>query len=221
MSGSHRPEVDDAGRDDVSRVLIATASEVTRSWFAQMQRLDGLAIVGITRRDASLVMHVEALAPDVVVIDGTDGDVGVIASVLESVTDPTVGVILLLSDETWNSAPSDIVPLGARAVLSPQPTVEELEATVRAVKAGLIVLEPRMLTLRSLPPSELKDPLTPREIDVLNALAEGLGNKQVAARLAISEHTVKTHLAAIFEKLDASNRTEAVTAGARLGLILL
>ena len=64
-------------------------------------------------------------------------------------------------------------------------------------------------------------PLTPREIDVLNALAEGLGNKQIAARLDISEHTVKTHLAAIFEKLEASNRTEAVMAGARLGLLLL
>jgi DNA-binding NarL/FixJ family response regulator len=75
--------------------------------------------------------------------------------------------------------------------------------------------------MRTVPSSRLEEPLTPREIDVLNALADGLGNKQIAARLAISEHTVKTHLAAIFEKLDVSNRTEAVTAGARLGLILL
>ena len=59
--------------------------------------------------------------------------------------------------------------------------------------------------------------LTAREIEVLRALADGLGNKQIAARLAISEHTVKFHVASIFEKLGAASRTEAVTMGIRLG----
>jgi DNA-binding CsgD family transcriptional regulator len=64
-------------------------------------------------------------------------------------------------------------------------------------------------------------PLTPREVEVLGMLAEGLGNKQIAARLGISEHTVKFHVASIFTKLHASSRTEAVTIGARAGVILL
>ncbi|HKC74673.1 MAG TPA: response regulator transcription factor, partial [Chloroflexota bacterium] len=63
--------------------------------------------------------------------------------------------------------------------------------------------------------------LTPREIEVLGMLAEGLGNKTIARRLGISEHTVKFHVGSIFAKLDASSRTEAVTLGARRGLIML
>jgi DNA-binding NarL/FixJ family response regulator len=64
-------------------------------------------------------------------------------------------------------------------------------------------------------------PLTRREIEVLGMLAEGLANKNIAARLQISEHTVKTHVASILTKLDAFSRAEAVAIGARRGLILL
>ena len=208
----------------MTRVLVAAASEPTRSWFAQLPRSNELAIVGITTRDASLEAQVQALAPDVVVIDVPDGEGETIASVMEGIGDPSVDVVLLMNEESLPAAPTELVRSGVRAVLSPRPTAEELEAAVRAIRAGFVVLEPRMLApaaLRMTPSPRLEEPLTRREIDVLNALAEGLGNKQIAARLAISEHTVKTHLAAIFEKLDASNRTEAVTAGARLGLVLL
>ena len=63
--------------------------------------------------------------------------------------------------------------------------------------------------------------LTPREAEVLRLIAEGLGNKQIAARLAISEHTVKFHVASVFAKIRASTRAEAVMIGARRGLIVL
>jgi DNA-binding CsgD family transcriptional regulator len=71
--------------------------------------------------------------------------------------------------------------------------------------------------------AELRGPdrLSAREVDVLAELARGAGNKQIAARLAISEHTVKFHVASIFAKLGVSSRTEAVTRGVRLGLIML
>ena len=68
------------------------------------------------------------------------------------------------------------------------------------------------------PPTQ---PLTRREVEVLGFLAEGLANKNIAARLGISEHTVKTHVASILTKLDAFSRAEAVAIGARQGLILL
>lgn len=63
--------------------------------------------------------------------------------------------------------------------------------------------------------------LTQREREVLALLADGFGNKQIAARLGISTNTVKTHLELLFDKLDVSTRTEAVTAAARMGLLLL
>jgi DNA-binding CsgD family transcriptional regulator len=68
------------------------------------------------------------------------------------------------------------------------------------------------------PPAE---PLTAREAEVLGLLSQGLPNKQIALRLQISEHTVKFHIAAIFAKLGAASRTEAVSIGARQGLITL
>ena len=63
--------------------------------------------------------------------------------------------------------------------------------------------------------------LTPREIEVLRMIAEGLGNKEIASKLGISDHTVKFHTSSIFAKLGASNRAEAVTLGIREGLIMV
>jgi DNA-binding CsgD family transcriptional regulator len=63
--------------------------------------------------------------------------------------------------------------------------------------------------------------LTPREREILALLADGLGNKQIAARLGIATNTVKTHLELLFDKLDVSTRTEAVTVAARMGFLLL
>ena len=71
-------------------------------------------------------------------------------------------------------------------------------------------------------PTETGDrTLTPREREILTLLGDGLVNKAIGLRLGISEHTVKTHLGAIYEKLEASNRAEAVATGLRRGLIML
>jgi len=69
--------------------------------------------------------------------------------------------------------------------------------------------------------AELYEALTPRELEVLEVLAEGLSNKAIASRLAITEHTVKFHVSSIFAKLGAENRTDAVRRGVRRGLITL
>ena len=224
----------------MARVLVATASETTRSWFAAFPaRRAGVSIIDIARPGADFPARVHALDPDLVVIDVADSDVETVASTLESIGDAAVNMVLLLDGERRQAPPSELLYPGVRAVLPRQPTIDELEAAVRAVEAGFIVVEAGVFealtrheegasTPRptgSMVPeglaSDLSQPLTPREVEVLSALAEGHGNKGIAARLGISEHTVKTHLAAIFEKLGASNRTEAVMAGARLGLLLL
>ncbi len=71
------------------------------------------------------------------------------------------------------------------------------------------------------PAADDRSALTPRELEVLGALADGASNKMIARRLGISFHTVKFHVAAILDKLDADSRTEAVAAAARSGLVML
>jgi two-component system, NarL family, response regulator YdfI len=124
-----------------------------------------------------------------------------------------------------------------RAVLPSRSSEKEIRAAIEAVAAGLIVLHPELMSelageendqvtfIPEYSPRELPDsplhPLSPRESEILNLLAAGLANKEIAWRLKISGHTVKFHVTSIFNKLDASTRAEAVAIGARRGLIIL
>ena len=108
---------------------------------------------------------------------------------------------------------------------------EEITAAIQAVASGLTTLD-RSLAQAALsglsrgaaqpePVGEREEPLTAREREVLQLLAQGIPNKQIAQRLSISEHTVKFHVSAIMTKLGAASRTEAVTTAARRGLLVL
>jgi DNA-binding NarL/FixJ family response regulator len=120
-----------------------------------------------------------------------------------------------------------IVRDGVRAVLPRESGADEIIAAVEAAAAGLVALpvdlaeeliadeEPRAVA------APTNGVLTPREREVLSLLAQGLANKSIAPRLGISEHTVKAHVASIFEKLGAGTRAEAVVMAARLGILLL
>jgi DNA-binding NarL/FixJ family response regulator len=119
---------------------------------------------------------------------------------------------------------------GALTVVETTTRLDDLVDVLDAVAAGLVVIPAgEVAALQSAPPRSLarlasqaqSAALSPREREILGLLAEGLGNKIVAARLGISEHTVKTHVASIFTKLGAETRAEAVAIGARTGVILL
>lgn len=109
-----------------------------------------------------------------------------------------------------------------RGLLARDAGDREVLAALEAAAAGLVCLDPTWaahLTPYSEQTSTVN--LTTREREVLLQLAEGLGNKEIAVRLGISEHTVKFHLGSLFGKLDATNRAEAVSAGLRRGLVWL
>jgi DNA-binding NarL/FixJ family response regulator len=89
------------------------------------------------------------------------------------------------------------------------------------VLAGALGPRPRRETLSARGAADPAQPLTARESEVLGMLAEGLGNKAIAARLGISTHTAKFHVASILAKLGAGSRTEAVTIGMRRGLVAI
>jgi DNA-binding NarL/FixJ family response regulator len=121
------------------------------------------------------------------------------------------------------------LPLRAWSILQLDTSQEELVAAVKALNQGLLVLaptlmkswfEPRLIAERGALEHPL-DELTSRESQVLELLSQGLANKQIALELDISEHTVKFHVSSIYSKLGATNRTEAVRLGARMGLITL
>jgi DNA-binding NarL/FixJ family response regulator len=116
---------------------------------------------------------------------------------------------------------------GARGYLSRRTTAEDLGQAIRTVRQGGMVLHPMAAAslLQRLQGqttvTQRPETLTPRELEVLRLLVEGLTNKAIAGRLGISDHTVKFHIGAILGKLGAASRTEAVTLAVRQGLVPL
>jgi DNA-binding NarL/FixJ family response regulator len=126
--------------------------------------------------------------------------------------------VVVLADET----PSlEALRNGARAVLPHDAPPRQIIAAIYAAAAGLAVVpvDESAPMLPHGPVEQLAEPLTPREMDVLEMLAEGLSNKAIAHGLTISEHTAKFHVNSILAKLHAGTRTEAVMRGIRLGLV--
>jgi two-component system, NarL family, response regulator YdfI len=216
----------------VIRALIAAASPVIRAGLeAVLSRSAAVMVVGSSSTDA-LADDIETHEPQVVLVavDSHDGPSGSLVSRVSLSPDSvsrTPAFVLLLDDASAAPA-ADALRGGARGVLPNDATPDEIIAALEAAAAGLVTLPAHVaadLASAVRPavrqPIAATQPLTPREVEVLGMLAEGLANKNVAARLGISEHTVKTHVASILTKLDAFSRAEAVAIGARRGLILL
>ena len=182
--------------------------------------------------------------PDVVLADLDDeADAAIVDGWLEALR-PTAGLVALsaegqgrrgersasitLLNELAHVAGDRGLAFGA---LRRDATPEEIAAALGAVAGGLITLDRRFAPLLLQPTIPLtpapeqftgpEEPLTARELEVLQLLAEGLPNKIIATRLHITEHTAKFHVSSILMKLGAASRTEAVTTAARRGLLML
>jgi DNA-binding NarL/FixJ family response regulator len=136
--------------------------------------------------------------------------------------------VLLLSDSAEQIKSLADLPLTGWGVLPIDFTESELIAALYAVDTGLITLSPDHFELLSSQPtpgskpaSEIPINLTARELEVLALLSDGLANKQISLELEISAHTVKFHISSIYQKLNVSNRAEAVRLGIQLGLIMV
>ncbi len=214
---------------DVLRVLIISADSLARAGLdALLAALDDIAPSGHIAAANELAAALDVYRPDVLLWDCAWSPEPLANTLLE--LEEVIGA----SDERRNAPPiialvsgreqaQELWQAGQRAVLMRSVAPETLAAAIRAVTAGLCVISPHFAgdipAVRSEGLSAPVEPLTDREREVLQLMAEGLANRAIARRLDISEHTVKFHANAIFGKLGVQSRTEAVVRATRAGLI--
>ncbi len=210
------------------RIFIVAASSLARMGLQGLLGSREIEVVGSAPDLESLSGQWADVQADVVLIDAA---AELLDGVVESVAASQIAseaAVVILSGHSDPVTLSGAMRAGVRAVLPGDLPAEQIVVALEAAAAGLVVVHSAVVgamfptahaASRSL--AELAEPLTPRESEVLQMLASGLANKQIAARLAISEHTAKFHVAAILGKLGAGSRTEAVSIGIRRGLVLL
>jgi len=179
--------------------------------------------------EAADLNELESLSPeaDVVIITSASAARADLAELL-SHSEPQPA-ILLISEVPEDAQALAGLPVRAWGILPLDTSAEELTAALRALGEGLLVGAPllmehllaRRLADEGVDADSPVEALTARETEVLQLLAQGLANKQIATKLRISEHTVKFHVSSIYTKLGVMNRTEAARVGVRRGLIIL
>ncbi|HUJ12440.1 MAG TPA: response regulator transcription factor [Thermoanaerobaculia bacterium] len=175
-------------------------------------------------RRAALVMRLAVFGDlalnEVAYVDDIRNTDVVVADTIDA-SRSSAPVLYLVKD---GSEASQAVARGARGVMLRSAPPRRLHSGIRAVADGFVIVDDEVAEAvlpRARARVDLIEPLTPREQQVAQLLAGGLTNKEIAQRLAITEHTVKFHLNGILRKLGVSTRTEAVVQAARLGLLVL
>jgi DNA-binding NarL/FixJ family response regulator len=210
----------------MTNLIVLAATQAERIGLRSMlDGCEGLAVLDTLPEVASL----DDLPSDVDVVVVTSDTLS--AFPLESLVteDGPALALLLLSDDEDDLQAIQNLDGHAWGLLPRDSSQDELLAAIRALSQGLVVLPPYLLThLSTSTPApiadsenELIDKLTPRENEVLQLLAQGLANKQIAVELGVSEHTVKFHVTSIYGKLGASNRADVIRLGFEYGLIVL
>lgn len=198
------------------RIIVAAADRFARVGLTTLlDRYDDLQVIGDIEIDDRLASRVRVMNPDVILVDAVStpprfsGDVD--------------APILMLVPSPRQSAQA--FEAGAGAVLLRSAAPEKLHAALHALANDLVAADPEiaaaMFDQRHRAPRELEIPLTHRELEVMQHLAAGSTNREIASLLRITEHTVKFHVNSILTKLGAESRTEAVVRAVRLGIVVI
>jgi DNA-binding NarL/FixJ family response regulator len=209
---------------DVS-VLIADDQRVVREGLAMLLRLlPGVEVVGTAADGNEAVKLAQELRPDVVLMDlrmpRCDG-----VEATRRLQDGSSGAkVIALTTYADDQSVVDALRAGARGFLTKDVGAEELRQAIEAVSRGEAAIDPAVqhhvvaAVAGEAPQPERPAGLTPRELEVLTLIAEGLSNAEIAARLVVTEATVKSHVNHLFTKLGVRDRAQAVTYAYRHGL---
>lgn len=211
------------------RVLVIADNLLARAGLAALLADQAtVRVVGQVTGGESLADDIDVYRPDVLVWDfGWDSKnaLDCFADLLDEAGSNTLLPTLILLPDDDHAVETAALLRSARSggLLLRDAQPDQLAAALAAVGQGLIVFDPLLaaLPVSDTIPEAPVSPLTAREREVLQLLAEGLANKHIALRLGISDHTVKFHVNAIMGKLNAQSRTDAVVRATRLGLIML
>jgi len=222
-----------SGPSSTIRIVVADDHEVVRTGFADLLGTQpDLSVVGTARDGAEAVRICRELRPDVVLMDvrmpGMDGIEATRQLVGSAPDGPR---ILILTTFDLDEYVYDALRAGASGFLLKDVTAERLFEAVRVIAAGNALLAPtitrRLISefalLRPAPDAAFTaalSELTPRETQVLRLVADGLSNPEIAARLFVTEETVKTHVSHVLSKLGLRDRTQAVVTAYESGLVV-
>jgi len=205
------------------RVMLVDDHAMVRHGLQQL--LDGVAdleVVASTSDGSQAAALAQEHSPDVVLMDlqmPTVDGVAATMSIVAEVPDARVVVLTSFSDRERIVAALDA---GAVGYLLKDAEPEELVNGIRAAARGESPLHPRaareLLAARSTSEASTSESLTPREVEVLALVREGLANKQIARRLGISERTVKAHMTSLFQRIGVTDRTQAALWAERHGI---
>jgi DNA-binding NarL/FixJ family response regulator len=214
--------------DDKLRVCLIDDHDLLRRGIKTMLETEAdIEVVGEASDGSAAVALVEETVPDVVLIDvimpNKDG-----IDATKEIKDafPNVGVVVL-SGHDERQFLFDALKAGASGYILKTAELEEVVETVRSAAKGEAKLDPSLATqvlsefqaYQKADVSEVYQPLTPREREILQLMSEGLPNKTIASRLRISERTVTTHVANIYAKLHVNNRVSAIQEAMRRRLL--
>jgi two-component system, NarL family, response regulator YdfI len=213
----------------MTRLIIGAASLITQAGLESLlQIVPEFEVVASLSDVTELLPLLEWQSVDVVLLEWLASDYWILQQLTEIGLDDRLPPIVVLTHLTDRRYLMQALALGVQGILPHSASGDEIVSAVKAADRGLVVLHPdisRDWFEEYLQPiaenKEQGEPLTSRELEVLTLLSQGISNKAIAAKLMLSEHTIKFHIGTIFEKLRASSRTEAVSIGIRQGLIML
>ena len=208
------------------QLMIVADNLLTRMGLASLLEERGLLIAGQSD-GTTLNNDIEIFRPDILLMDmGWHSEP--MRQRLTSI-DADLPILTLVTgddaDDTFLPLVQSLTMFSNYGLLLRDSDPDTILVALNALDGGLLVIDPALSSLINMPInrdiSPLATPLTPRENEVLQLLAQGMTNKAIALQLSITQHTVKFHVNAIMSKLDAQSRTQAVVRATQLGMILL